>query len=300
MKILLAIDGSRYSLAATRFVCVHLAHPARQVDVVHVLPVTLPQGAAFPRRQPETVRLPPSVRAWFDRTIQRLESQGFKVGKHVRRGLPAQVVPTLAVKGRYDLVVAGAKGRSDTPFLPMGSVALALLEQDTAAHVLLVRERDLQRRKQTPRRARPFTALFAVDGSTRIERVTRTFYEMFSVSHFQPVSLSVAETPEPAVLAGMESADRKQLHRQLDGTAWRWARDAKPWLARPGVRPQARIARGRPAPAIIEEAKRVGASLIVIGSRGVRSPTEWPLGSVALQVARHAPCSVLIVRYGTA
>src|SRR5690606_42029362 len=67
--------------------------------------------------------------------------------KHVRRGLPVQVIPALAVKGRYDLVVAGAKGRSDTPYLPIGSVALAVLEQDAFAHVLLVRERELKRKK---------------------------------------------------------------------------------------------------------------------------------------------------------
>src|SRR5690606_22828886 len=102
MKFLLAIDGSRYSLAATRFVCAYLAHPARQVDVVHVLPVIQPAGAAFPRHQAQEVRLPPTARAWFDRATRRLEAHGFKVAKHVRRGLPTQVVPTLAVKGRYD------------------------------------------------------------------------------------------------------------------------------------------------------------------------------------------------------
>ncbi|MDY0067472.1 MAG: universal stress protein [Steroidobacteraceae bacterium] len=297
MKILLAIDGSRYSLAATRFLCAYMADPARQVDVVHVLPVAVSAGAAFPRRQSQEVRLPQAARSWFDRTINRLEARGFKVAKHVRRGLPVHVIPALAVKGRYDLVVAGAKGRSDTPYLPIGSVALAVLEQDAFAHVLLVRERELKRKKQIPTRVRPFTAIFAVDGSQRAEQAARVFYEMFSAPHLQPIALSVADAPEPAALAGMDSADRRRLLRELDQAAWRWARTAKSWLARPGVRPQARMVRGRPAAAIVEEARRNGASLIVLGSRGVKSPTGWPLGSVALQVARHAPCSVLIVRY---
>jgi nucleotide-binding universal stress UspA family protein len=296
MKILLAIDGSRYSLAATRFLCAYLAHPARQVDVVHVLPVTARADAAIPRHQPEDVRLPPAARSWFDRTIKRLEARAFKVTRHVRRGLPTQVVPALAVKGRYDLVIAGAKGRSDTPFLPMGSVALAVLEQDASAHMLLVRERTLTKAEQVPVRVRPFTAIFAADGSPRVEQAAQSFYEMFSVPHLQSIALAVSDAPEPAVLASMDSAARKQLLRQLDGAAWRWARAAKPLLARPGVRPQARIVRGRPAPTIVDEAKRSGASLIVLGSRGARSPSGWPLGSVALQVARHAPCSVLIVR----
>lgn len=296
MKILLAIDGSRYSLAATRFLCAYLAHPGRQVDVVYVLPPTSRADAAFPRHQPNDVRIPPSARSWFDRTIKRLEACAFKVTRHVRRGLPAQVVPALAVKGRYDLVIAGAKGRSDTPFLPMGSVALAVLEQDASAHVLLVRERELKKEEQIPARVRPFIAIFAADGAPRVEQAAQSFYDVFSVPHLQPVALAVADAPEPAALAGMDSANRRKLLRQLDQAAWRWARAAKSLLARPGVRPQARMLRGRPAPTIVEEARRSGASLIVLGSRGVKSPSGWPLGSVALQVARHAPCSVLIMR----
>lgn len=124
MKILLAIDGSRYSLAAARLLCAYLAHPARQVDVVHVVPPVMRADAAFPRHQPENIRIPPAARAWFDRTIKRLEARAFKVTRHVRRGLPAQVVPALAAKGRVDLVIAGVKGRNGAPFLPMGSVAL--------------------------------------------------------------------------------------------------------------------------------------------------------------------------------
>jgi len=271
MKFLLAIDGSRYSLAATRFVCAYKEHHGRQVDVVHVLPVTVREGEAFPRHATEVARLPPAVRSWFDRTIERLEAHGFEVGRHVRRGLPTQVVPTLAVKGRYDLVIAGAKGRSDTPFLPLGSVARAVLEQDTAAHVLLVREHEIKKNRKRAR-LRPFTVIFAVDGSSRAEQMARVFYAMFSVPRLEPIALAVSDVPEPAALVRMRAVNRKQLLGQLDQAAWRWARAAKPSLAHPGVRPKALMVRGRPAAAIIEEAKRSRASLIVLGSRGVKVP----------------------------
>jgi nucleotide-binding universal stress UspA family protein len=201
MKILLAIDGSRHSLAAVRFVCAYLAYPARRVDVLHVLPLVVQPDAAFPRHQPEHVRIPPSVRSWFDRTARRLQARAFSVKKHVRRGLPAQVVPALAARGRYDLVVIGAKGRSNNPFLAMGSVALAVLEQHVSAHVLLVREPELKREKQIPTGLQPFTAIFATDGSPRLEQAARGFHEMFTVPHLQPVALAVADAPGPAVLA---------------------------------------------------------------------------------------------------
>jgi nucleotide-binding universal stress UspA family protein len=296
MRILLGIDGSRYALAATRFVCDYLAQPGRHVDTVHVLPLRVQAGAAPPRHQPEDLRLPAVSRSWLDRAEKRLQARGFTTARHVRRGVPARVVPELAAKGDYDLVVLGAKGRSNVPFLPVGSVALAVLEQHIPANVVLVRERELQKEQQIPIALRPFPALFATDGSSRIEPAARSFFQLFTIPHLQPIAVAVAELPEPAALASMDTADRQQLLRHIQDAAGHWAREAKPLLARPGIRAQARALRGRAAAAIVEEANRCGAGLIVLGSRGVRSPSGPPLGSVALQVARFAPCSVLIVR----
>lgn len=296
MKILLGIDGSRYSLAATRFVCDHLARPGREVDTVHVLPLVVQPGGHPPRRQPQKLRIPAVARSWLDRAEKNLRSFGVRITRHVRRGLPARVVPELAAEGAYDLLVVGAKGRSDIPFLPTGSVALALLEQHLPANVLLVRERKVPREERVAIAQRPFVVLFPTDGSSRIESVARSFFRSFGAPDLRPIAVAVAELPEPAALAGMEVEDRKRLIRQLMDAAGRWAREAKPLLARPGIRPQARTVRGRPAAAIVEEARRSGANLIVLGSRGAASPAAGPLGSVALQVARLAPCSVLIVR----
>ena len=296
MKILIGIDGSRYALAATRFVCDYLAQPGRQVDTVHVLPLKVRADAAPPRHQPESLRIPAASRSWLDRAEKRLQARGFRTTRCVRRGLPARVVPELIAKGDYDLVVVGAKGRSDIPFLPTGSVALAVLEHHVPANVVLVRGRELQREAEIATQLHPFPVLFATDGSSRIEAAARSFFRLFSVPQIRPTAVAVAEPPEPSALAHMDSADRAQLLRHLRDAAAGWARQAKPLLARPGIRPQIRVLRGRPAPAIIEEARRSGARLIVLGSRGARSPSELPLGSVALQVARLAPCSVLIVR----
>ena len=296
MKILLGIDGSRYALAAARFVCDYLAQPRRHVEIVHVLPLHVRAGAAPPRRQPEDVRVPAASRSWLDRTEKRLQSRGLTTARRVRRGVPAQVITELAARGDYDLVVLGAKGRSDIPFLSVGSVALAVLEHHTSANVLLVRERELQKEQQIPTTERPFPALFATDGSTRIESAARNFFRMFSVPQLQPIAVAVAELPESAALATMDSEERAQVLRHIQDAAGRWAQEAKPLLVRPGVRAQARAVRGRAAAAIVQEARRCGARLIVLGSRGVRSPSGPPLGSTTLQVARLAPCSVLIMR----
>jgi len=296
MKILLGLDGSRYALAATRFVCEYLAAPGRQVDLVHVLPLRVQGGAAPPRREREHLHVPSQTRSWLDRAERRLQSRGFRVARHVRRGAPARIVPELLAKGNYDLVVLGAKGRSANPYLPTGSVALAVLESHLPADLVLVRERELKRGKEVMKRPSAFPVLFVTDGSPRLETAARRFYQLFRIPKLRPTVVAVAELPDPAALAGMESEHRKQLIRQLGTAARLWARKAKPHLARPNVRPQARALQGRPATAIIEEALRTQARLLVLGSRGARSPSGPPLGSVALQVARFAPCSVLLVR----
>lgn len=296
MKILLGIDGSRYALAATRFVCEFLAQPGRQVDMLHVLPVIAQEGAAAPRREPEGLHVPPRSRSWLDRAERRLHSRGFRVATRVRRGAPARVLPELAARGGYDLIVLGAKGRADNPYLPTGSVALAMLEHHVPADIVLVRERELKREKNVTTPVSPFPVLFATDGSARIAQVAETFHRLFQIPELRPIALAVAEPPDSAVLAALESDDRRRLLSRVQATARAWAREAKPVLARPGLRPEARVAQGRAATAIIDEARSAGARLIVLGSRGVRSPSGPPLGSVALQVARYAPCSVLVVR----
>lgn len=295
MKILLGIDGSRYALAAARFTCEYLAGLGRQVDILHVLPLMVREGAAAPRRQPESLRIPPLARSWLERAERRLNSRGFRVVRHVRRGVPARIFPEFAANGKYDLIVLGAKGHADNPYLPTGSVALAMLEQHVPADILLVREREPKRDKGTTALP-PFPVLFATDGSARIAQVAERFHHLFHVPELRPIAIAVAELPEAAVLAALRSNDRRRLLSQVGATARAWARAAKPLLARPGLRPQAEVVQGRPATALIEEARRSGARLIVLGSRGARSPSGLPGGSVALQVARYAPCSVLLVR----
>lgn len=61
----------------------------------------------------------------------------------------------------------------------------------------------------------------------------------------------------------------------------------------PGV--VSRLVHGRPATALVEEAARLEARLIVVGNRRVQGVGRI-LGSVPASVAAHAPCDVYIVK----
>jgi nucleotide-binding universal stress UspA family protein len=56
------------------------------------------------------------------------------------------------------------------------------------------------------------------------------------------------------------------------------------------------VLRGRPATALVEEATRFGANLVMGGSRGRGTISSLLLGSVSAEVVDHAPCPILVSR----
>src|SRR5690606_24068082 len=294
MRVLLGIDGSRYSIGAARFIGDYLASSEDvQIDVVHALPRAPTPGNPPSRRTPDLRRVPADVRAMLERAMRRLEHRKLTVNPIVRRGFPATVVPELAIEGRYDLVVVGAKGRSDAPFLDVGSVALAVLEH-VPTSVLMTRERDPRRRRQRP--GERFHAVLATDGSAYAAEAADAFFRFFEFPDLAVTAVAVADVPEPATLRRMSAAQRKEHVGYLEAEAKRWIGRIEARIERHGVTAETRVLRGRPAKALVEAAEKVEADLIVLGSRGAYGTWGPRLGSTALGVARRSPSSVLIVR----
>jgi nucleotide-binding universal stress UspA family protein len=84
---------------------------------------------------------------------------------------------------------------------------------------------------------------------------------------------------------------REQIDAQLAA--------AKRTLAAPGRDIEIALVPGRPASAIVAEARRVTADLVILGSHGRGPFASAVLGSVAAEVVDHAPCPVLVARRTT-
>jgi len=67
-------------------------------------------------------------------------------------------------------------------------------------------------------------------------------------------------------------------------------------LMKPGLVVERLLLRGRPASAIVDEARQWPADLVVVGHRGRGAIGSMVLGSVSAEVVDHAPCPVLVVR----
>ena len=76
---------------------------------------------------------------------------------------------------------------------------------------------------------------------------------------------------------------------ELTARAERDLRDA-------GLATEARVVTGDPREAIVNEARTMGADMVVVGSHGRTGLGKLMMGSVASHVVTHAPCTVTVVK----
>lgn len=129
MKILLAIDGSKFSEAATEAVLAQYRSPETKVQVLSVVPVpTLtapPEMAAS--YAPELAEEVSQAKSRVDQVVEKLQKAGLQAAGEVIKGDVRDVIVELAKGMGTDLIVLGSHGRRGMGRLFMGSVAEAVV-----------------------------------------------------------------------------------------------------------------------------------------------------------------------------
>jgi nucleotide-binding universal stress UspA family protein len=128
MKILLAIDGSTFSKAATQAVIARIRPRGSQVRVLHVveppsLLVTREMGGYDPALDAAWEAESKQAEALVANTAGMLRSKGLKVSTSAELGDPKSEIVDAASKWRADLIVLGAHGRKGLTRFLMGSVS---------------------------------------------------------------------------------------------------------------------------------------------------------------------------------
>ncbi len=139
--------------------------------------------------------------------------------------------------------------------------------------------------------------LFATDGSASAQRAqgliaatdwgAPTRIEVLHVDQLFPEDL---ELPP-----GTYSAVHEKLAQEIDALL----AQTKRALEGPGREVETKVMIGRPASAMVDEARRTETDLIVLGSHGRGAIGSALVGSVVAEVIDHAPCRVLIARKAT-
>lgn len=121
MKILLAVDASKFSEAATQAVITQHQRPGTEVKVRHVVDL----AQRMPKRYAEELRTETvkEGEALVAKAAERLRAAGIKVVTDVEEGDPRARIIDNAVRWPADLVILGSHGRTGLEYLRMGSVA---------------------------------------------------------------------------------------------------------------------------------------------------------------------------------
>jgi nucleotide-binding universal stress UspA family protein len=219
----------------------------------------------------------------LDRLCEPLNTQGLTALPLALEGTAKKLLPKVAAEHKADLVVIGTHGRTGFRRIRLGSVATATVRH-TPCSVLVARPRATGARGYnhilvpTDFTESAETALMlatSLVSSGGVIDVLHLWHGPFDGSNTNAVdSYRRAMAANTEQRASQLIALARERHRKINF----YHREAPP-------------VRG-----ILDVVEPEGIELVVMGSHTRRGLKRWLMGSVAENVVRHAPCSVLVTR----
>ena len=141
----------------------------------------------------------------------------------------------------------------------------------------------------------PTKILVATDGSPSAILAARRAAEMARAFGSELHLVHVVPVTQPYHLIGADAEGPSMYEEDVQ-----WARElldsqVKRVEEAGGKVAKAHLREGEPDAEVVALGEEIGASMIVVGSRGL-SPLRHPIGSVSSSIAAHAHCPVLVVR----
>jgi len=214
-------------------------------------------------------------------SVERLRNIGIAAEVEVARGDPRFLIPYYGRKWSSDLIFVRAHIRKDFTHWMLGSVARAVVASAPCTVQIL--------RDATEDRARPVDSarkvLLATDGSETSAHAARAI-----------AARPWPEGSEFRVISIAEPWAIKSSRLRHDKTPQEAVSSSEQLLGSAGLKVTGEVLPGKPKEAILEDAQKWSADLIVVGSHGRRGVKRFLLGSVSEAVAMNAHCSVVVVR----
>ena len=124
MKILLAIDNSKFPEAATQAVIAQIRPPDTKIRVLHVSePLVVGEFAEFDVNLETEIKKTETLVA---KVADTLRAQGFDVTTPVEQGDPRSRIIDCAAEWSADLIVLGSHGRTGLDRFLLGSISEAV------------------------------------------------------------------------------------------------------------------------------------------------------------------------------
>jgi nucleotide-binding universal stress UspA family protein len=293
-NILIAIDGSDYSLAAVNLLCdLHFRSPSSKRSChITALGVLLPRDIS----SHATYLIP------LNQAQKILQDNGYKVSTELILGYPAEVITNFADTHSTDMIVVGAKGLRATLGILLGGVAQQIVEYSICP-VLVVRSPYkgihnvmlVTDGSESSKQATEFLAHLPLNKSIKIfivhvlppASLLETEYLMRTWAINEEVIQNHPLTPDADVKAKLmqEEENGNYILKQATQILSNFERSSK-----------SELLKGDAATEIIKFTKEHDIDLIIAGSRGLSQVKGWLLGSVSRKLVHYAPCSVLLVK----
>ena len=301
MKILLATDGSEYAETALDFL---LRFPLPDDSSVILLTVidkrvfvdaesvelTAAQSEAL-HAVHNTVR--EEAQVYLDMAAQRVSAHGLAVTVQLRSGDIAEEILVAAEEAQVDLVVVGSHGHTPVRRFMLGSIATRVLTYSPNS-VLIVKQPEAGH-SLPGREGEPWRILLAYDDSAPARKALELCASL---------PLGSGDKVEVVAVLTLITGFRQDVYQHLSPVWQQKKIAAKAALdgavvrlhgSLPGVTSQLREGASS-SHEIIQAAEESGSNLVVLGSEGKSALQRLLQGSLTGNVARHVPCSVLVVR----
>ncbi len=286
MKILVAIDSAASSASVLDEVKSRSWPADAQIQLVNVVDTTgliSVKGDLheFIRAQEE------AARSMLHAAADRLAPSAQQVSTLVIEGYPPKVIVERAREWSADFIFVGSHGHSAIARFFLGSVAGYVVRH---AHCSVVIARASEK-------TGGMKILFATDGSEASLAAARSVAKRKWADDAEFEVLGVADEIIPVIdpwYGGGTTIQR--IQEETEKLVREGVESAQKTLLDAGLKATASVIKGHPKAAIVDEAESRTASLIIVASHGRRGITRLLMGSVTEAVARHAHCSVEVIR----
>lgn len=296
MKILLPTDGSEYSEGAARFLTALDLSPQDEVNVFHVIsgvPFKDDRDSYHSAVRKIRQEIAPRI---LDSTVEILRPLKARVSTALVDGYPGKSVIDVAMDTDADLVVMGARGLKSVKSFFLGSVT-RWVAINSPKPTLVIKPPQWQ----APEKMR---VLFATDGSECAYTAGKflasvPFREDAEVTILNVIWSALSDIPERYAMEVNERMKevvaRSRTEEYADSE--RVIEETGKILAKRFAKIDGMTKSGDAAHEILENAEKLGADIIAVGSRGLRG-LKGMMGSVSRNVLGHSKCSVLIGKAG--
>jgi nucleotide-binding universal stress UspA family protein len=293
MKVLVAMDGSKYGHWALNWVAKLPLISPPNVTALHVLDSASLQLLPF-RTKLEAQRVEARAARTLKKATQQLASLKLTGTTREEQGAVAPTILKCA-PNRDGLLVVGSRGLDAMDRFMLGSVSTKLIQYATCP-VLVVKGEAVPLRR----------IALATDGSPAsvkaLEFVLSRFQPDRSVGKGRraPIHVSVIHVTARRPLAPFEVGITipwiKQRKLKEKETGQKLVERSAQELIDAGFAAEPLHRQGNPAERIMQVASQQHADLIVMGAKGLGAIDRFLLGSVSTRVVQHAHCAVLVVR----